>query len=334
MSAGLKALRRIQIGIEGAGTPGTPVPATAKLIGTLKYDLDQKVYRPEDLETGRLSSFERSIPVGVMAKLPFESDANYEQLAYLFGMGIKGAVTPTGGSSLYTWGFTPNLAASAAVNTHTIEYGDDVGAFESAFCFAQGLELSGSLDDVVKVKANIVGQTVTSGITFTTGLLNPAVLDPVVVGIGKLYIDTTWAALGGALKAATLVDFNWKLTEGITPIKYLDGTLTFGDRAEKKRHIELDLTLAFNSNTTALWAAYIANPQTPVFVRLQFIGKATGAGYKTLTLDGCYTIDKLPPPFEERDGQNISKVKLISQYDPTSTKEWDVQLINGLSVMP
>ena len=332
MASGLKALRRIQIGKEG--TPGSIAAATAKLIGTLKYDLDQKTYRPEDLETGRLSSFERSIPVGVMAKLPFESDANYEQLAYLLGMGIKGAVTPTGGSSLYTWAFTPNLAASNAVDTYTIEYGDDVQAFRSLYCFAQGLELSGTLDDVVKVKANLVGQTVAAGATFTTGLLNPTTLDPVVVGTGKLYIDTTWALLGTTQKTATLVDFNWKLTEGITPVKYLDGTLTFGDRAEKKRHIELDLTLAFNSNTTALWTAYTANPQTPIFVRLQFIGKATGAGYKTLTLDGAYIIDKLPPPFEERDGQDISKVKLVSIYDPTSTKEWDVTLINGLSVMP
>ena len=43
---------------------------------------------PDDLETGRLASFERSAVISRDAKLPFESDANYEQLAYFLNMAV------------------------------------------------------------------------------------------------------------------------------------------------------------------------------------------------------------------------------------------------------
>jgi len=331
MAAGLKALRKIQLGLETV--PGTPVAATTRLLGQMKYDLDQKLYRAEDYDTGRLSSFERSIPVAISAKLPFEADANYEQLAYLLGMAIKGGVAGVGGSSLYTWTYLPNLSSLNAVNTYTIQYGDDIQAFVSAFCFAQGLDLSWALDDVVKVKAALVGQTVATT-TFVGGLVFPATLNPVITNTGKLYIDTTWAGLGGTVKAATLLDGTWKITEGMIPIKYLDGFLWNSDKTEKKRHIELEATMAFNPNLTALWAAYTASPQTAIFVRIKFTGPVTGAGNMALQLEGCFTIEKLSPPFEDREGQNISKVKLVSQYDPVSGKEWQVVLTNAIGTLP
>ena len=324
---GLKSLRKIQIGKEV--TPGTDHAATARLMGKLDMAPDYKFYRPEDLNTGRLSSFERSDIIGEQVKINFESDANYEQLAYLLGMAIKGAVTPTGAGP-YVWPFVPNLTAINAPDTYTIEYGDDHQAYQSTFCFAKSLELAGKIDDVVTVKADIVGQMVATT-TFTAALTNPTSLNAVKAQTGKLYIDTTWAGLGGTAQANTLVDFSWKLTEGISPIKKLDGSLSYADRVEKKRHVELEATFGHNSVYDPIFTALLA--QTKLFVRLEFTGPVITGGFDKLTLDGCFVVDN-PDSLGDQEDQDTVKFKLLSIYDSVGDKEWSVTLTNSLATMP
>ncbi len=340
MAAGIRALRKIQIGYEAA-TPGTPVAATARLVGTLGMKMDQKYYRPSDLETGRLSEFERSIVVGQQAKLPFAADANYQQLGYILEMGVKGAIAgvgPTDGQYIHT--FLPNLAAANAPSAYTLEYGDDVQAYRSPFCYATGFEISGSLDDAVKVKANLVGQYVAQN-AFTGAIASPTLLTPVITGTGKFYIDALWATMVGATPTqvtVTLIDFSYKVPDAILPVKYADGTIYFSAQAEKKRHVELNLTLAYNAivahASTGLWVNYIASPQTPKFIGIKFTGPLVGTThYNELNLFGCFIIDDFDT-LTEREGQDIVKLKLVSQYDPTApadTNEWEIVLKNAVS---
>jgi hypothetical protein len=265
-----------------------------------------------------------------MIKASFESDANYEQLAYLLGMAIKGGVTATGGASPYSWIFLPNLTAINAPDTYTIEYGDDHKCYQSTFCFAKSLELSGQIDDVVKVKADIAGQSMVAT-TFTGSLTNPTALNPVKVGTGKLYVDSTWAGLGGTQKENTLVDFSWKLSEGIVPIKKIDGSLSYADRVEKKRHVELELTVGHNSVYDDIVTSFLAQSRT--FVRLEFTGPAITGGTDKLTIDGAFVVDN-PDTLGDQEGQDVVKIKLISEYDPTGDKEWSVTLTNALATMP
>jgi hypothetical protein len=325
--SGLRDLRKIQIGKES--TPGTDHAATARLVGKLDMSPDFKFYRPDDLETGRLSSYERSTIVGKQAKITFEADANYEQLAYILGMAIKGGINPTGAGP-YVWTFLPNLTSANSPDTYTVEGGDDHQAYQSTYCFATGMELSGQIDDVVKVKADIVGQSVDTT-TFTAALTEPSTLTPIEAQTCKLYIDTTWAGLGGTQAANTLVDFTWKLTEGVTPIKKLDGSLSFADRVEKKRHIELEATFGHNSIFDSAWTNF--QNQSVLFVRLAFTGPAITGGNMGFNLDGCFILDN-PDPLSDQDGQDVVKIKLLSEYDPTSTKEWQVVLTNSLAAMP
>ena len=333
-AAGLRALRKIQLVKEV--TPGTQIPtATARLIGTLGMQQTQKFYRPDDLETGRLSSYERSFVVGEQASLPFASDANYEQLGYLLGMSVIGGIA--GGSptdSKYTRTYIPNLTSANSPDTYTFQYGDDIQAWLAGFCYSPDLDLSGSLDDTVKVKANIVGQNVRTG-TFTS-LSNPTVLTPVIVGTGKFYVNDTWAHMisNTSLVAATLVDFSYKITPGINPVKYIDGNIYFSERAEAKRHVEFEATLAFTTATAGYFANFIASSQTSKFIRLEFTGPLIGAtAHDTLDLDGNFIFDEYPT-LTEREGQNIVKLKMVSEYDPTSGNEWEIILGNAVSALP
>lgn len=331
--AGLKSLRKIQGSIIESPR-GTLTAATFRMIGTLGMKLNQKFYRPDDLETGRLSSFERSHVVSEEAELPFASEANYEQLGYLLGMAIRGGVA--GGSpadSLYTYTYAPNLTGASALDTRSIEYGDDVQAFVSTFCFAKDLELSWSLEDVVKVKAALCGQSVATQ-AFTSAISNPVTLSPIITGTGKLYIDTSWASMVGVAPtavAATLVDGSFKVVQGQTGIKYADGAIHYTDIAEKKRHVELNLTLAFTSGVAGYFANYKASPQTKMFVGIKFTGPLVGvSSHAELDLFGAYVIDDYDT-LDERDGQDIVKLKLVSEYDVTGTAEWQVVLKNGVS---
>ncbi|OBW61099.1 MAG: hypothetical protein A9183_03065 [Dehalococcoides mccartyi] len=325
---GTRALRKIQIGLET--TPGSVAAATTRFIGTLNMALEQKYNRPEDRETGSLSSYEYSSVVGRMATLPLEGEAYFEQLAYILGMAIKGDVTATGGASPYIWTYLPSLTALNSPDTYSIEYGDDIQAFVSTYCFAKSLEISGTIDEALKFKADVIGQSVEKT-TFTTAISNPTSLTPIVVDTGKLYVDTSWANLGNTEKASTIVDFNWKISEGVLPFKALNGSLSYTDRSEKKRHIELEGTFAFNSVTNDLWTNFTA--QTPVFARLQFTGPAITGGNSTFVLDGCYVIDSYGA-LEDKDGLDIVKLKLVSIKDSTSAKEWQAVLTNSLATMP
>ena len=322
--AGKRALRKIQFGKES--TPGVAVPATARIVGTLGMKQENQYYRPADLETARLSEFERSVVTGKQATLPFEADANFEQLPYLLGMAVKGSVTASGSGGQHVRDYTPNLTSSANLDTYTVEYGDDVAAYRSTYCVATDLEISGQIDEVLMVKATLIGQSVEPS-PFTPGLNPPPALNSAIMDMGKLYLDSSYANLGSTRQEATLVDFSYKVSQGITPMKYGDGSLSFSQIAEKKRHIDLDLTVAYNANAVSLYPVY--NAQTSIFIRLDFDGPA---GAK-LTLDGCYVIDDYGT-LEERDGQDIVKLTLVSIYDQTGNFEWGVKLVNSLPALP
>ncbi len=272
--------------------------------------------------------------MGEQAELPFEADANFEQLGYLLAMAIKGGVTPSGPTdSLYTWTFKPNLGAANDVDSFTFQYGDDVQAFISSWVFGTDLELSGSLTgdgEPLMVKSNLVGQNVRTA-AFTGGLSNPSSLTPVKMGKSKLYVDSAWANLGDTEVSNTLVDLSYKVAPGLTPVKFGNGELFYTDVAEKKRHVELDITFAFNPGVAGYFANYIATPQTPIFARVKFEGPTVGETAKAeLDLDGHFVIDDYGP-LDDREGQDIVKLKLVSlQDEAVSGNEWQILLLNGL----
>ena len=91
------------------------------------------------------------------------------------------------------------------------------------------------------------------------------------------------------------------------------------------------MTLAFTSGVAGYFANYIASKQTAMFIRIGFIGGLIGVtATNSLNLDGCYVIDDYPK-FDEREGQDIVKLKLVSIYDVTGTSEWKITLGNAIA---
>src|ERR1035437_1270774 len=192
-------LRRIQIGKESSH--GTPVAATSALIAEWSSwpELIQEYARPSDLSTGHTSEFEYSDVVSQILKGTLDADASYRNLIHFFGMSLKGGVTGQG-SSPYTWTFAPNITSLDNPDSYTIEHGDDQQTFQSQFCVAPTLHLSGKFNKALRVDCPIIGQTKVAN-AFTGAIANPTVHSPVKMNLGKLYQDTTWAGLGGTLKS-------------------------------------------------------------------------------------------------------------------------------------
>ena len=233
-------------------------------------------------------------------------------------------------ASVYTWTFTPSLLAASSPNAYTIEYGDNVQAYEVEYGMVSGIEISGAPDEALKVSAEMFGRQMTA-CTFTTLATFPTV-EPVLFNKGKLYIDDAWASIGDTQKSATLVEFTLRIDTGLVPLKAADGTLYFSIVAEKARGVELDMTLHWNSTVSlterAAWAA-----QTKRALRLQFEGTTLENSYKkTLTLDvwGVYSDWET---LTEKDGASVVAVKFTSVGDVTNNHEFSVAVVNGASTV-
>lgn len=309
MANGLSALRKIQVGKEA--TPGTAVAATTQLVGKMTMRPNYAIYRPDDHDTGLFSEYYRSEIVGQQTTGTFESDFNFEQAPILLGMAVKGGVTAVGD----TYDFTPTLNSAWNPDTYTLYFGDNQQVYQIPMTFATNLTISGSVDEPVMVSADLWGQQMTTG-TFGVGVSIPSTLECAKTNLATVYVDSAWADLGTTELAATVLDFSWQITEGVEAIKYLNGQLYADAMTEKKRHVELDLTLAHNDNYTGtILPAFLA--QDKVFVSISIDGSDT----KNLTLQGSFVVDN-PESLADQNGQDIVKVKLISEFDATSDNEW------------
>ena len=429
-NAGLRALRRIQIGAET--THGTGVPATLQLVGTLGMRSEQELYMPDDLETGRLASFERSTAIARETTLPFESDANYEQIEHLLRMAvpvagtggftatspvsgvnatarlpetganyinltlldphgtpanswtatvrvgrgsgtaqaarvgtrlrvdveeatltlnaaialfntIPGVVASLGGgagttvintttNASFSGGrtrlgtgaglFEPGYGSANTYTSYTMEYGDDQQVWESTYVLARQLEISGSVGEVVRVSADLFGrEQVVSN--FTPNLSLPTTINAVKMAEAKFYVNDSWADITGNTPTevgATLVDFNYRITTGLSPLKFADRRLDYTEVTQAKRSVELDMTVGFNSTTTAWFNSLFAS-QSLYMYKLEFDGPNNQA--LDLYISGYMTEFA---ELTEREGQDIVRLKIASAYDSTGSRDMRVNL--------
>jgi len=119
MTAGaLAPLRRIQIGKEADGTPGTEVNATARLLGEGRLYEASTLIRPERDYGSLAGGHEAPVAVALESKLEITSDASYEQILYpLYTMQ---EVTPSAGPP-YAYVFDSPVAADLDGYTFTLE---------------------------------------------------------------------------------------------------------------------------------------------------------------------------------------------------------------------
>jgi len=319
------AFRKIQIGEES--TEGTAVAATAML--------DAGAPPGGIVVENRASLVRRATPAVLalhgrqhlaqqVVGLRFDGDLTPEQVLYLLHMGVKGNVTPSGTASPYTWTFTKATTAEPTLDSFTIEYGDDTQAYEVNGCIAESIEFSGGLGggELCQMSADIYGWTRTT--TTFTSLSVPSVT-PLAANYSRLYVDTTWAGLGGSELTAELL--GWRLSLPCSYPIWRGTNLYPAGHGIEPTAATFELRMEFTANAATELAAVEAG--TSRFIRI-LVAKDANHSFQ---IDGCFVWDPASI-FDADRGDNIVALSGQSMYDSTGTKELEIVVVNTVATLP
>jgi hypothetical protein len=312
--------RKIQYGKEV--TRGTAVVATKMWPGTIQVPIDRQPTFNQ-LTTGRRARAQ----AGVINQLLVDGftlsmeQAPFQVLPFLFSMGLKGGVTAsetTAGQSDYLWDFTPSLTAANAQNGMTVEFGDDVQAFEMEYSMARRITIAGALGENagVSVEAECFARQITA--TTFTGSLAPLAYEYMVANMAKLYKDSTWATLGSTQITGTLQDFSIEIMTGLHPKFLGDGQKTFSTHGEGYVDAIATFTLEGNAAADAIFDDFQAG--TKRALQLQILGSQIGTGTTyALKINMFGQFESVIPLNSEKNGNNLHMAVFHCLDDNQST---------------
>lgn len=329
--AGIRKLRKLQIGLEASTDPGTEVDATTylRLNGTLQ-DARETIHPDEDV--GYLWGTGRSYNSKEQAILNTAGEATFEQLPYILNAGIKGVAptTDTGSGYVYTYAFPQT--DSDTIYSYTIEGGDNQGAEVMTYGFVPELTLSGEIGQAWMVDATWNGRTVAAS-TYTGALSLPTV-EEMLFTKTKLYIDSDSDTIGTTQITSTLINTNLSLSLW-RPVWTADGRLSFTFTKVSQPSGTLSMTFEHNSNAITEKGLWRLN--TDRLIRLTCEGSAlTSAGtytYKTMVINlaGSYASwDKI----DEIDGNDVISCEFQVGYNATYGSAGSIVVVNQLSALP
>lgn len=316
-------------------TRGTAVAATRRLLAAPAPVVpDRKPRVIEDALGVRAKSMRTAIDQYLVADTLTIPDLYFQALPALFGCGIKGGITPTevtGGQGDQQWQFYPSLTATNALDSLTLEGGDDVQAYEAEYVMFDRYKISfdipqGAEGAPVAIEAGYFGRQ-WSPSTFTGALSLPS---PETIN-GKLirfYLDTTWAGVGGTEKVGLLRSGEIEILTGVHP-KFHGGQYRYFDtHAEGAIEVMANFTFEGNSDADAIWDAFRA--QTLAVVRLKVEGGQIGTGTNhSWQLDFSGKWEEVTPIGEEANGNNLHTAALHGLYDATGAKIFQTQVVTN-----
>lgn len=218
-------LRVFQWGKES--TRGTLVPATSKLlVADVDFEEDGQVFHPPLVRglVQRWKGGEIVVQRGTKFTIP-ESVAFYEQMPNWLSQSVKGAVAPTGvGPYVYT--YTRDPTANPLLDSWTYErrLSDGTNFIDQEFGYAMLSSInwkSQQNQPVMFTAEGFARRQQTS--TLTASLSAPATPEALLGSSSKLYIDTTWAGVGGTIVSGQIVSWDLAFNTGYMPIHLADG---------------------------------------------------------------------------------------------------------------
>lgn len=321
MAVGYKGLRRVHFNIEG--TPGTKPTINKMLMGSMGFNPEVTWYEPDE-DTGKMSRFTRRTKVGERTSLAFEGAVTFEQIIYFLACCVRGSVTPTNQEAgREKWDFEKATGAASAPDTMSLEVGDSAQAWDIPYAFVTGMEIAIAMNAPLMLRADMVGRPMTKLDTFA--VIAPPDIQDVPSSVGILHIDDTWNELGNTAKSSLLISGTIRIP-GVVPVDYADGILSYGGYSEPKNNLELDLTLVLNADAITEYDAFHAD--TARMIALTFKGAALGADYyyfRVYAFGRWQSWSKIA----EHEGLDVVTAKFVSQYDPTSTKEYYISVTNA-----
>lgn len=298
---------------------GTDLASTSKvLVETLNFTPQSEFARPSVMRGLLQRNRGYETPVKRWSNWSAEGPVSYEQLQNWLCM-IQNVATPTG-SGPYVWTHTMNPAAVPSPKSFTFERQVTDGSTPIVHAWhaamMQSLELSGADGELLRFKADGFARRIQTGESLTASLSLPTPELP-PTPLMTLFIDDTWAGIGGTQVTSQVLGFTVTVNTGYKPIWTLDGrtdldyTTYVVDAGE--RSIEATITCLLGAQYATERAA--AEAGTLRTIRLAVAGTSSRA----LNIDFLAKYER-PEIFElgEQDGQHIVTLTLQESTDGTN----------------
>jgi hypothetical protein len=331
--AGIKALRRIQLGKET--TSGTVIAATAiwRGLGTLE-DTTEVTFPEEDV--GLLSGTDRAYIAKEGGTLEMdEVEATFEQLGYILEAGVKyvqTGTTDTGGTGkIYIYPMA--TTAANTIKTYTIEGGDNEGAEVLPYGYVSEFALNGAGGEAVKVSATWMGNVVTPQ-AFSAGAVMPDPVESILFSKGALFIDAT--TMGTTTKSNTLMGMELSVPTGWQPIMAANGEIHY-TAIKQVGSPEATLQITFEHDASSIAEKVAWKARTRRLIRLNFAGSAlTTAGtytYKTLRIEGGGKWEKFDK-IDEQDGNDVVTGTFRFRQSTSGANPLTFTVVNQVTSLP
>jgi len=328
MANAINNLEKLQYGIEGSGTPGTLVAADTVLLVEQGGEFIDEIERvPVDEPRGVLAMVE-DVDTRKGSLLTTTAALDYESHILLaLNCGIK-LVTPAAGPPK-VWTVLPSLATPDALNSATFEVAHTDGTTkhverEFGYATVRRFSIEFAFNQVTKITVEYFGRASQSS-TFTAS--QSAVTRTVIPSnLWKVYIDTSWAGLGGTQKSGLIRSGTLEIVTGVEPDFTLDGRADL-DLTQLIRGMitgSLKLTMAVDANFATEVTAWRA--KTMRFIRL--IATAGASNILELDVAGQYIT---PPTFSVDRGLRVGDLTLQLRYDPTSGNVFQAIVTNSIA---
>lgn len=331
-------LTLVQWGREDTTTKGTGVAATKKMVvESMTWQEQDAVTRPRiarglmldnpgnELVTMRGTTW--------TAAGPFAFDEFHRWLE----MAIKQCVTPTG-TNPYTWVYAHDPTANNQIASYTLERslteGSNTIGQEINYATLQTLTVRGAANSPIAYEASGFARRIQTA-SITGALSHPTIEIPPFAA-SKVYIDTSWAGLGGTQLTGTNGVLSWEFTirTGATALMGAEARsdLDFSHVERDGRNIGIDIRARVLLDTSSGQYATektAAEAQSLRAVRIQFSGTSS----RDFKLDALvkHRAGSLIQ-VDEQDGFGVFDLDLVSATDATNA--FTATLVNTSNETP
>lgn len=320
----------VQVGVEGAGTPGTAVAANKKLQSlsiepAVNPETDQ--FRPMGTKWPTLVTLTREwVTAGV------SGSPTYDEIIYPLSSVLEAATVTqpdaTNAPSAYLWTFAPSSTDIDTIRTFTVEQGDSTRAHRFAHgVFTEfGLDISrGGID----LSGSMIGTALQDGVALTAAPTTLPLI-PVLPNDVSVYMDNTAAGLGTtklASGAGPAFSAAVNIGDRHGPVWPIDAAVdSFAGTVETEPSGSLELTL--EADATAMGLLTTLRNGATKFIRIESVGNIIAAAVRyRLTVDLAVKVDDIGD-FDDTDGVYTVPPSFSIVHDGTWGKALQVEVVN------
>jgi hypothetical protein len=333
-----RALSKVQFGLESAR--GTAVAADTLLLGAeiAAVPVDRVPVFPEDALGVRARSSRNPIYQYLAQNTLTIPHGYFEILPFFLSLATKGGVTPaeqTPAEGDMLWNHTPSLTATNAIDTVTLEVGDDTDAYEVEYVMFERLKFAGVVaqgtdEAPVSIEADYFGRQVTK--TSFTGAITAPTVTTMNAGLSRFYADPLWANIGTTEVTSLIRAWELEILTGLHPKFFGSANRFFDTHGEGFIDVMLNLTFEGGASADAERDLFVAGTQQAI--QIQVLGPQIGAGDVNSLIFSVYgAYENVIPLAEEDRGNNLHTAVFHGMYDTTGAAELDIQTTNETAAL-